>query len=56
MGPRRDVGWCRPDLPSTTTEANRGIESANVKRASVTINAVVGGGGGRRDGDGELIC
>ena len=46
MGPRRDVGWFRPDLPSTTSEADRGIGSANVKRASVTINAVVVRGGG----------
>ena len=31
---RRDVGWFRPELPPTTSEPNRGIGSANVKRAS----------------------
>ena len=30
---RRDVGWFRPELPPTTSEPNRGIGSANVKRA-----------------------
>ena len=30
---RRDVGWFRPELPPTASEANRGIGSANVKRA-----------------------
>ena len=33
MGSRRDVGWFCLDLPPTTSEANRGIGSANVKRA-----------------------
>ena len=35
MGSRCNVGWFCPDLPPTTSEANRGIGSANVKRASV---------------------
>ena len=30
---RRDVGWFRPELPPTASEPNRGIGSANVKRA-----------------------
>ena len=30
---RRDVGWFHPELPPTTSEPNRGIGSANVKRA-----------------------
>ena len=33
MGSRRDVEWFCPDLPPTTSEANRGVGSANVKRA-----------------------
>ena len=34
---RRDVGWFRPELPPTTSEPNRGIGSANVKRALVKL-------------------
>ena len=33
MGFWRDVGWLFPDLPPTTSEANRGIEPAYVKPA-----------------------
>ena len=33
MGSRPDVGWFCPDLPLTTSEASRGVRSANVKWA-----------------------
>ena len=33
MGSRHKVGWICPDLPPIASEANRGIVSANVKRA-----------------------
>ena len=42
MGCRRDVGWFGPDLPPITSEANRGIGSANVKRALGCMSAVFG--------------
>ena len=32
-GSRLEVGWLRPDLPPIASEANRGIVSANVRRA-----------------------
>ena len=38
MGCRHDVGWFRPDLPPITSEANRGIGSANMKRALYTLD------------------
>ena len=35
MGSRRDVGRLCPELPPVTSEANRGVESANMQQALV---------------------